>query len=934
VTAFNQLPAYVATTPTGPSFISLATAGPPFQVVSEALVTHLNVDLLHGLSDAAFAKIAANNTFSGLQNFPGGIALPASGPDASIPNGFDSASLDFESSFLNPQTSSSVKQLFRWTSQPTVEVIASGPSARLSLSFGANGAPPASTGLSINSDGTINFAPGQQMPAAVVAGPGNGGGGPGPGNPNNPIVNTAIYPWTQTPSSNTGIQPGPNVVTLTPCPRGVNGTDLWHYLYISATGTPEVVLITGGSCISRSASGTIDFTAVYAHPVGYSIGTATDGVQEAVVDATMPNTGSQISRQVTIDPGSHLFRARLSIRGSAMTITSSGATITCAMSDTCIMMGDPTNANLFSSITLNGLRVIAGVQKGTWPAVEDNANGSTITDLAPGAGVIGANFGSLIQIDNDQAASINNLNTVTNYNWSRCDTTFCSTAVSGPGPFSKNAGVLWIQNSNITLQGVGNGIDNQNGNTLQLSNCIVQGYSQFGVRARTVYQPTAVRLNNVYFEDDSNANPLGTGSAGLIVEGGNAISSASNPAGVFPAFANTGNLQYIYYIVVNSSTWGPSAPYLAGYANTSGSGVINVLWNQVGNEGAITYDVLRMVGVLGAASQAAPYGTGLFAVATAVPALLCSNKVCSIEDNAASSPSSYTIVQNTFYWPALTLWPGNIILTSNSDYLNSGGGVPTEYFADSISGGGVVSSAGGFEPSVFAEQCNPQGFWTAIWMQCTGGNAVSNDYPAVGATVMQQTVYGGAPGGLKGRLIFEIPDASSLGATEVITLADSNHDKTMATPLNRPSWDPNDTFIGFDQSSEVAVNNVQLAFGAPVSVSEYISSVPDGIHYLERLSGLGKAFKVPVQVSQISTGSAANSDVAGTLIISSETSSSYNFAGTYRTPLSCGLTPLGDTSETGAWWVTITNTTLTANIKIPGNMSFTYQCWGHDLYVP
>jgi len=780
------------------------------------------------------------------QSFPDGIELPASISDATASTSSDSAPLDFESSSTDPQTKSSTTQRFRWTSQP---LQGAGSGARLSLLFGTNGADPANTGLSINSDGTINFAPGQQFPNGVVVPPGtsSGAGGVNAGSPANPIVNTAIYPWNQTPQAK-ALQPGPNSVTLTPCPRGVNGSDLWHYLYVSVTGTPEAVLITGGSCTSRATSGTIEFTAAYAHPVGYSIGTATAGVQEAVVDADMPNTGGQISRQVTIDPGSHLFRARLSIRGTGMVLTSSGATITCAMSDACIMAGDPSNSNAFSSIVLRGLRLAPGVQKGTWPAVEDNANGSAIEDFSPAAGATGANFGSLIQVDNDQAATITNLNTVTNYSWARCDTTFCSTAVIGPGPYYKNAGVLWIKNSNISLQGAANGVDNQDGNTVQVDNSVIQGYAQFGIRARTVYAPNTVSLNNVFFEDDSNANPLGTGSAGLIVEGGSATSIASSPGGVLPQFANTGTTQYYYYVVVHSSTMGTSPPYLAGEALTNGSDQIKVLWNQIGTAGQITYDTLRITGD-GGADMKAPYGTGSFAVATGVPTSLCSNQVCSVIDNAGSSLSSYTVADTTTYWPSLKLWPGSVILTGASDIQNTGGGNPTAYFTDQVTNGGIVNSAGATYPSVFAQECNAIGNWSPVWMQCVGGNSAGNDYPPVTATLLQMSTTGGAPGGLKGRLIFELPPGSEVGPTHVITLADSNPDKTLSTPNNRPSNDPNDSYIGYDGGW--FPSKMQIALGAPVSISRYIGNTGDGINYLERLTATQEEYRVPVTLPPV-----------------------------------------------------------------------------------
>jgi len=923
--SLQQLSSLLAT-PQLPS--GLSTAWSPTPIESESLVPHLNADLLHGFPDSAFAKLNESNVFPQPQFFPGGIDMTASNPEANAPNLLDSAPLDFESSSQDSQINSLVKQRFRWVSQ-SLPGATNGPTARLSLFFGANGATPSSTGLFINSDGTINFAPGQQLPTGVVSG--GGVTGTGPGGTSTPVVNTAPYSWNEIPPHATALQVGTNTVTLTPCPRGVNGTDVWHYLYVSVTGTPEVVLITGGTCTSGARSGTIEFAANYPHPIGYSIGSATDGVQEAVIVADVPNTNGQISRQVLIDPGSHLFRARLSIRSSGMTVTSSGATITCAMSDTCIMLGDPANANIFSSIVLQGLRLAAGVKSGTWPAIEDNANGTSINDFAPATSPIpGASFGSLIQIDNDQAATVNNLNANPSANWGKCDTTFCSTTVVGPGPFSKNAGVLWVQNSNLSLQCVANGIDNQNGNTVHVSNSVVQGYAQFGIRARTVYNPITIQLDSVYFEEDGYCNPLGTGSSGLIVEGGKAFSTASNPAGLPPVFTNTGTTQYFYYIVVHSSTMGTSPAYLAGYANTNGSGRIRVLWDQIGTADVITYDVLRIVGQVGSPSTSSPYGTGPFAVATGVPATRCSNKVCSIDDDAESSPSSYTVSDVTTYWPALTLWPGTIILTTPSDYQNTGGGVPTQYFADSITGGGIVASAGASQPSVFAQQCDPQSNWSSIWMQCVAGNAASNDYPPVVATVLQQSVNGGAPGGLKGRLIFEMPPVSSVPHTHVITLADSNPDKTMATPDNRPSWDANDTYIGFDQPQNVFVQQTQLSVGAPVSISQYIANPGDGVNYLERLTAAAKVFNVPVQMTQIRTGTLANTDAAGVLVISGGTAASYTFTGTYNSPLSCGLTPLSDPTETGVYWASITNATLTVNVKVPGNVSFSYQCWGRQ----
>lgn len=85
---------------------------------------------------------------------------------------------------------------------------------------------------------------------------------------------------------------GANVITLTPVPKGVNGADIGHYLYISGgTGTPEAVLITGGSAVSGAASGTIIFSAVRTHSGAYSISSASGGLQEALMLANAGTGG-------------------------------------------------------------------------------------------------------------------------------------------------------------------------------------------------------------------------------------------------------------------------------------------------------------------------------------------------------------------------------------------------------------------------------------------------------------------------------------------------------------------------------------------------------------------------------------------------------------------------------------------------------------------
>lgn len=75
---------------------------------------------------------------------------------------------------------------------------------------------------------------------------------------------------------------GSNTIRLTPVPRGVNGTDTGHYLYITGgTGTAEAVLITGGTAISGAATGTVIVTCANTHSGAWTIKSATSGIQEA-----------------------------------------------------------------------------------------------------------------------------------------------------------------------------------------------------------------------------------------------------------------------------------------------------------------------------------------------------------------------------------------------------------------------------------------------------------------------------------------------------------------------------------------------------------------------------------------------------------------------------------------------------------------------------
>lgn len=105
----------------------------------------------------------------------------------------------------------------------------------------------------------------------------------------------------------TPVSPGGSLTAATPatitlnaalggCPVGVNGTDSNHYLYVSAgTGTAEAVLITGGTCTTGAASGTVTFTPTNNHTGSWTLGSATLGLAEAIQAASTTSGGGIIN---------------------------------------------------------------------------------------------------------------------------------------------------------------------------------------------------------------------------------------------------------------------------------------------------------------------------------------------------------------------------------------------------------------------------------------------------------------------------------------------------------------------------------------------------------------------------------------------------------------------------------------------------------------
>lgn len=115
---------------------------------------------------------------------------------------------------------------------------------------------------------------------------------------------TTALNWSQTITSPlTGGSQA--TVTLTPCPVGVDTTSGAGYdVLISGGGNSEAVtvLAASGSCTSGATSGTITFTPFFSYAAGYSIGSASSGIQETLNAAcgTDPSAWKNTQCNVTI----------------------------------------------------------------------------------------------------------------------------------------------------------------------------------------------------------------------------------------------------------------------------------------------------------------------------------------------------------------------------------------------------------------------------------------------------------------------------------------------------------------------------------------------------------------------------------------------------------------------------------------------------------
>jgi hypothetical protein len=818
-------------------------------------------------------------------------------------------------------------------------------------------------------------------------------------------------------------------ITLTNCPRGIDTSGQGTYLiYISGgSGTAEVTQVTGGTCATGGTNETVIFTPANSHSGAFTIGSASSGIQEMIVDGCAVTSASPTVNNVNAHlvlpatgPGNSnplLVHGSIFVHCGKALLEGDGTLLSCSTRDRCMVLGDLMNSNHYGNVTVRGIRFESavsqdgcqivstrrtsnfvtitvasgcttiqngdtvvinfvdntslaywGVQGGTQgvtvsgtaityasaganiasqttpgtiaienAAVEDNALPGTMDKLEiSGAG--SGSFNEGLVIDNDQAATIRNLNYTAG--GLLCDGTHCGSAIYSAGNTGA-APVIWVDKANLSMQCAGNGITVLANNTVHVTDSVIQGFGMWGVNTQTILGSFGgTQLDNVYNEEGSGPCPnpyegSNFSAVGIIFSGGQPliVRGGEQPNGLMPEFSNTGSTQYNYYIVAHDSGLGASYPLFAGYALTNGSGTINGQFPHIAPASpgdTVTYDILRMQPSSGLTNAVSfpPKGACTGGSATACGSIItgqaqCSGLVCTFLDTASASTSSYSIAQAQWF-PMLSFWPGGVVLAGGG---TSNAGNTSPAFLDSDSGSSNTSAwisvAGNLQPSFYVRQClgNASSFYGGAWTQCLEGFSHGNSFGVVGALLLNNGTNSGGSGlesNIKGRLNFEVSPYADLAVQHLITLVDSNPAKTLATPLSRPPNDANDSYIGIDQTSGLQ-NTVGLSFGAPVSISAYIGNGGDNSSFKERLTASSKTFSVPLTLNStvttyngLSTSGLGVPPIIGTPLNStgntanlspttlySTAATGAGSAGTYRVCLTAYVTATGTATAIG-----------------------------------
>lgn len=216
-----------------------------------------------------------------------------------------------------------------------------------------------------------------------IVGGGGGGGAPQQALPSFPLINqgTGVAPvyaagvtyhttaqnWSesQTATLTGGVA---SSLTLAAGHAGIDVANVYGYqVYLSDGANSEAVAVTGGT-YTFAGGGTILFTPFFSHgPSAYTVGSASSGIQETI-NSSCGNTGSFAYLDnfcnVTVpsigpgvpNPAYNTYNVQGTIYAhlNQSVLSGYGVSLNCTGRGPCIQLGDRTNANDFTNITLQG----------------------------------------------------------------------------------------------------------------------------------------------------------------------------------------------------------------------------------------------------------------------------------------------------------------------------------------------------------------------------------------------------------------------------------------------------------------------------------------------------------------------------------------------------------------------------------------------------
>ena len=476
-------------------------------------------------------------------------------------------------------------------------------------------------------------------------------------------------------------------------------------------------------------------------------------------------------------------------------------------------------------------------------AIEDLAEHVTLRDIkfSPGNTQY---FHWGVVIGNDQSFKIDGMSNEGAGGIIRCTSNFCGALVYGRGDQGM-APVINIDHLEASMQCGGNGVRDAAGNTLHVMNSVVQGFNQYGIYYAGGLQD--VMVGGTYQESSGACyNPSYPGaiaSAVGIITNSDLTYIGDDPiGGLIPSFVaqNPGSQSNNYYVVIHSSTMSNLGLYYIGSSLTSGTGNVTLYWPEPNLDGlgTVTYDVLVTTG----ATAVPPNGTGNYLVhnGSAVSGSCNTAGMCTLVDDQ-TAPTSYTVSRVINVSPRMSFWPGGVVLSKGSHL----------HINDCSQGESFVQTGNG--PTVFC-QWAPHNIanvpiYSPFWPVAQEGDSVGNNNPNIGATLKNAGIALGTPtSGLTGLYGF-MNTGGGLAQGDLITLSYNNPFLALATPGNRPAADANDIAIGLDSAAGAGASSGQLAFRAPVAISEYIGHIFDNSSAKEKLTASAKTFNVPVTIN-------------------------------------------------------------------------------------